>query len=229
MTSFEDNTGKGELSGDDTPVIPDVEMSTDHISDSARDNVVMSRDIHRIWDGAKIQGAPVMTAQVPPGDNKTLFEAIDKASPGEVIVVNGNGFMGRSLWGAIMSYAAMKRGVVGLVVDGFVRDKEDLERLRFPVFARGVTPIAPRPRRSGAIGLPIMCGGLRVSPGDFLFADADGVVVIEHARKEEVLQRAWERARAEDETFRALQMGSSMAEVIGSLLTSSSPPLSTHK
>jgi 4-hydroxy-4-methyl-2-oxoglutarate aldolase len=210
-TALDDHASTNSLA------IPAIEITTDHISDADRGSVVMSRGISAIWNGAKIDGAPIFTVQVPSGDNKSLFEAIDSASPGEVIVVNGNGYLGRSLWGAIMSYAAMKRGVVGLVVDGLVRDREDIERLRFPVFARGVTPIGPRPRRKGAIGIPIMCGGLRVSPGDALFADADGVIVIENARKVEIVQRALERAKIEDSMFRALNSGASMTEVIGTL------------
>jgi 4-hydroxy-4-methyl-2-oxoglutarate aldolase len=202
---------------DGMPAIPPIEMTTDHISDASFESVVMNRGISAMWPGAKVYGAPIFTVQVPSGDNKTLFEAIDNASPGEVIVVNGNGYLGRSLWGAIMSYAAMKRGIVGIVVDGLVRDREDLERLGFPTFARGVTPIAPRPKRLGGMQIPIMCGGLRVSPGDALFADADGVIVVEASRKDEVVERALARANKEDEMFRALESGATMAEVIASL------------
>lgn len=194
--------------------IPPMEITTDHISDVARESVVMKRGISAIWPGAKIDGAPVFTVQVPSGDNSTLFNAIDRAPEGSAIVVNGNGYLGRSLWGAIMSFAAMQRGIVGLVVDGLVRDREDLERLGFPVFALGVTPIAPRPRKLGNMDVPIMCGGIRVAPGDALFADADGVVVIEAARKDEVLKRAWERAESEDAMFKELQSGSTMGEII---------------
>lgn len=197
------------------PPIPPIEITTDHISDACRQNVVMNRMLGAVWPGAKIEGAPAYTVQVPPGDNKTLFEAIDDASPGQVLVVNGNGYLGRSLWGAIMSYAAMKRGIVGLVADGLVRDCTDLERLGFPVFCRGVTPIAPRPRRRGTTGVPIMCGSLEVSPGDMIYADSDGVVVIDSAQNSEVIHRARERAEHEDGKFKALQAGSSITEVTG--------------
>lgn len=204
-----------------SPQIPPIDMTTDHLSDACREYVVMHRDIKPIWPGACLEGAPAFTVQVPPGDNKTLFEAIDKASSGSVIVVNGGGYLGRSLWGAIMSFAAMKRGIVGLVADGLVRDRDDLERLGFPVFARGLTPISPKPRRLGAMQVPIMCGGLQVAPGDAIFADSDGVVAINATRKDEVVAKAQARAHQEDELFHLLDSGMPMTEAITRLASPS--------
>ncbi len=203
----------------DQPQIPPVDMTTDHLSDACREHVVMHREIRAIWPGARLDGAPAFTVQVQPGDNKTLFEAIDTAEPGSVIVVNGAGYLGRALWGAVMAFAAMKRGIAGLVVDGLVRDRDDLERLGFPVFARGLTPISPRPRVLGTMQAPIMCGGLRVAPGDAIFADADGVVVIDAARKDEIVAKAMARAELEDELFRLLDSGVPITQAITRLST----------
>lgn len=196
------------------PQIPPIEMTTDHLSDACREYVVMNRDIRPIWPGARLDGAPAFTAQVPPGDNKSLFEAIDMAPVGSVIVVNGAGYLGRALWGAVMAFAAMKRGIAGIVVDGLVRDRDDLERLQFPAFGRGLTPVSPKPQILGALQVPIMCGGLRVAPGDFVFADSDGVVVLAADRKDEVVEKAQARAVREDELFHLLDAGTPMTEAI---------------
>lgn len=211
--SIKDTGGRTHSEQTEGPAIPPAELTTAHLSDVARDHVTMSRQIAPVWSGSKIDGAPAMTIQVAPGDNQSLFEAIESAEQGQAIVVGGAGYLGRSLWGAIMSYAAMQRGVIGIVVDGLVRDKDDLERLGFPAFARGVTPIAPRPRRSGRINVPIMCGGIAVSPGDYIFGDADGVVVIAAEHRDEVLRAAWARARAEEEACQRLQAGQSITAI----------------
>jgi 4-hydroxy-4-methyl-2-oxoglutarate aldolase len=194
--------------------IPPIGITSAHISDVAKDHVIMDREIRPIWPGAQIADAPALTVQVPPGDNRTLFEAIDLAKAGQAILVSGGGYLGRSLWGAIMSYAACQRGVVGLVVDGCVRDKDDIEMMRFPVFARGITPINPRPIAAGSINTTIQCGGIQVHPGDHVFADSDGIAVIRREVVSQVTLRAWERAQREDRIFHELEQGTSLQDAL---------------
>ena len=79
-----------------------------------------------------------------------------------------------------------------LVVDGAVRDAAGIEELGFPVFAAGVTPTPPRREREGTIGAPVTCGGLTVHPGDFVYGDRDGVVVVPAERHDEILGRVLE-------------------------------------
>ena len=110
---------------------------------------------------------------------------IDAASPGNVIVVDMGGHA-VSTWGGLATLAAKVKGIGGLVVDGGVRDHEEMLQHRLPVFARHMTPLTGRTRlQLAAIGEPIRCGGVRVRAGDIIVADGSGVVVIptEHAKK----------------------------------------------
>jgi 4-hydroxy-4-methyl-2-oxoglutarate aldolase len=182
-------------------------LSTDLIVDTAGLHIAMDPGMQSIWSGAAIRGATVRTVQVPPGDN---------LSPGEVLVVNGEGYRGRALCGAIMSCAALTRGVAGLVVDGVVRDRDDTCAMRFPVFARGLSPVGPRRHERGTFDIPIICGGINVAPGDTLFADGDGVVVIPKERTESIIREANERARREAEIFETIRSGTLITSLFGS-------------
>lgn len=103
---------------------------------------------------------------------------IDAAAPGDIIVV-ANGGAPVSTWGGMASYAARLKGVGGLIVDGAVRDREEIIEFAFPVFARHVVPTPGKTRISvEAIGEPIVCGGVRVRPGDVIVADGSGVVCL---------------------------------------------------
>ena len=72
----------------------------------------------------------------------------------------------------------MSKGVVGVVIDGAIRDVEDIARIHFPAFAKFITPTAGEPRGFGEINTPIICGGQKIRPGDWIVADDSGVVVI---------------------------------------------------
>lgn len=110
---------------------------------------------------------------------------IDAAKPGDIIVVDMGG-SAVSTWGGLATLAATVKGLGGLVVDGGVRDREEMLEHRLPVFARHMTPLTGRSRlQLAAIGEPIRCGGVRVRSGDVVVADGSGVVVVpgEHAAR----------------------------------------------
>lgn len=88
-----------------------------------------------------------------------------------------------------MSRLARDRGVAGLVVDGAVRDVDGIEALGFPVFAAGTVPTPPGRDLAGEIDVPVICGGLQVRPGDYVYGDSDGVVVVPRERHDEVVAR----------------------------------------
>ena len=120
-----------------------------------------------------------------------MREAADEAPPGAVIVVDGGGALDRALWGDRMSTLALERELAGLVVDGAVRDVDGIEALGFPVFATGVTPTPPVGReRPGELGITVTCGDLTVRPGDVVYGDRDGVVVVPAELHDEILDRA---------------------------------------
>ena len=149
---------------------------------------------------------PALTVRVRPGDNLFLHKALDLASAGDVIVVDAGGAMNTAILGAMMSNYAKTRGIEALVVDGAIRDVEELAALDLAVVARGATPNGPFKSGPGEIGYGVACGGLSISPGDLLIGDQDGVLVVPReqaasilalAEKKFKLEQAWEVEIAE--------------------------------
>jgi regulator of RNase E activity RraA len=147
---------------------------------------IVDGGISAIWPGAKAVGTalPVMTVA---GDNKAVITALDHIRPGDILVINAFGYEGRAIIGDNLAQRFDVFGAAGAVVDGYVRDRDIIEQLGFPVFARGVTPAGPWKNGPGVIGEPVAIGGVVVNPGDIVAADGDGVIVIPPHRVEEVL------------------------------------------
>lgn len=173
----------------------------------------MDRGVRPIWSGAQLAG-PAFTVKTPPGDNASLMVALREARAGDVLVVDGAGFLDRALWGAILSFAARQRGIVGIVIDGAARDRDEIAEMEWPVFARGLSPDTPYSKVHGSTGQPVVCGGLEVRPGDMVYGDGDGVVVISREVHDATLERAHHRMSLEDQIFRGLEEGRSLDELV---------------
>jgi RraA family protein len=142
-----------------------------------------------VWRGARLVGR-ARTVWTRSGDNLYIHKALDVAQPGEVIVVNGHGDLSRALIGDLIGLRARSLGIAGFVIDGAVRDADALKELGLPVFARGITPAGPYKHGPGRLDVPIAVGGVVVSPGDLVVADADGVVIVHADDVEAVLDAA---------------------------------------
>jgi 4-hydroxy-4-methyl-2-oxoglutarate aldolase len=140
---------------------------------------------------------PACTAWAYPGGTHASELALDAAEPGQVIVLDGKGYLEAVLWGEIFSYMATAKGVAGTVIDGAVRDIDGVAELGFPLFAAGITPAAGTADTLGEANVPIQCGGVVVNPGDWVFGDLLGVVVVRPDELENVLD--WCRQIAEKE------------------------------
>jgi 4-hydroxy-4-methyl-2-oxoglutarate aldolase len=117
-------------------------------------------------------------------------------------------------WGELLSTASRVRGAAGALMDGCVRDIRAIKAMGFPVFHGGIAPLDSRGRgKIMAIDVPIECGGVPVAPGDLVFGDADGVVVIPQRAEEEVLKLAFDKIKGERNTLRDLQRGDKLADV----------------
>jgi 4-hydroxy-4-methyl-2-oxoglutarate aldolase len=136
------------------------------------------------------------------GAPEHALATIDDADPGSVVVIGHGGSPDVALWGGLMAAGAHARGLEGAVLDGGVRDVEEIERdFGFPVFARSVSPVTTVGRyRTVASDVPVNCGGVEVSPGDIIVGDADGVVVVPPTHAAEVLDRAREIEEREQRT-----------------------------
>jgi 4-hydroxy-4-methyl-2-oxoglutarate aldolase len=166
-----------------------------------------------VWSGAQVVGTalPVRTA---PGDNLPLHLALERAGEGEVLVVDAGG-VPHGYWGEVLTVAAQQRGVLGLVIDGGVRDTVQLEQLGFPVFSSWVALRGTAKDDAGTVGEPITLGGAPVAHGDLVVGDQDGVVVLPAARVAEVLAAARRRAAAEAGYLDRLRAGESTMQVYG--------------
>ena len=162
--------------------------------------------IRAAWPGARLCGA-ALTVECPPSDNLMLHHAVAAASRGVVIVAKVGGYLAAGAWGEILTVAAQCRGVAGLAVDGAVRDIEAIARRRFPVFSRGLAIGACTKERFGILNRPIIFGGVMVRPGDIVFGDGDGLVVLERERLDVVAAAAAERQRKETGIIEQLKAG----------------------
>ena len=141
---------------------------------------------------------------------------IDAVAPGEILVVD-NGGREVSTWGGLATLAAKVKGIGGLVVDGGVRDREEMEQHRLPVFTRHMTPLTGRTRLCiTAMNQPITCGGVRVRAGDIVVADGSGVVCVpaEHAERVADLAARYTRddELAQAELLKGLSFREAMAK-----------------
>ena len=149
-------------------------------------------------------------------DDFKVGDIIDAANTGDILVIDNGGHC-VSTFGGLATLASKVKGVGGLVVDGGVRDKEEMEEHRFPVFARHMTPLTGRMRLAiTAINVPVACGGVRVRPGDVILADGSGVVCIpaEHAARVAELAQGYARddAQAAEELCKGLSFREAMAK-----------------
>ena len=127
------------------------------------------------------------TVRVPQGDNLMLHAAMDLAKPGDVIVIDAGGFTDRAIFGELMSTYCRSRGIVGIVCDGAIRDRNGIAAMEnFHVYARSATPNGPYKNGPGEINVPVVIGGKLVRPGDIIVGDDDGVIIIDPAIADEI-------------------------------------------
>jgi len=170
--------------------------------------------IRPAWHGAKVCGRAV-TVECPPCDNLMLHIAVANAQPGSIIVATVGAYLLAGAWGEILTEAARARGVAGLVIDGAVRDIDAIEALKFPVFSRGLAIASCTKERAGQLNTPIRFGGPTVRPGDLVFGNADGLVIVEWSRIDDVYEAAVSRRQRESEIITKLRQGRTTLELLG--------------
>jgi regulator of RNase E activity RraA len=142
------------------------------------------------------------------------IEALDSLLPGEVVVIGTGESIRNAPWGELLSTAARARGARGAVVDGFVRDVKRIQELGFPVFARGIKPVDSKGRGIALeYNKPVIAGGVVVNPGDLIFADTDGVVVVPRVALSETIQLAMGKASKENQSRDELRKGAFLRDV----------------
>jgi len=139
---------------------------------------------------------------------------IDSLKPGDVVVHSTDYAGTNAPWGELMSTIAQRNGAVGCICDSQIRDCVRIIELGFPVYYAGINPLDSKGRgKVMAYDVPVRCGEVLVHPGELVFADFDGIVVIPREVEQEVLARALDKVGKEDSTRRDLLAGKTLREV----------------
>jgi len=159
---------------------------------------LMKTYMRPVYKGARICGTAV-TVLLQPGDNWMMHVVAEQIQPGDVVVAacttdNFDGF-----FGDLLATSFQARGACGLVIDGGVRDVDELERMGFPVFSRAINAKGTIKATLGSVNIDVICAGAQVKPGDVVIADVDGIVVVPAARAQEVADAAEKRESFEGE------------------------------
>ena len=172
-------------------------FATTQIADCGGPVGVVGPGLGRIAGGAEFCG-PAVTLWTKPGDILFVLKVPDVTRPGDVVAVDGGSRADAAVLGDIVAGALARRGVVGVVVDGAVRDVDGIDEVGLPTFARGTHPATGSNEGPGAINVPVQLGGVAVRPGDVVRGDASGVVVVprEHLDSVIALTRAVEQREA---------------------------------
>ena len=179
----------------------------------------MREYIRPLYPEAVVSGRAVTALAVDVYEAKGIpyemeIEVVDSLRKGDVIVLCTNRSRRAALWGELLSTASQARGARGAIIDGFTRDVKRIIEMKFPVFATGVRPIDSRGRTEIIdYNCPVECGGVLVNPGDIVFGDVDGVVIIPKAEARDIIEGALEKVGRENLTRMELEKGALLRDV----------------
>lgn len=205
-------------------------MGTAHLCDAMEGmgifrNGCMDASMMPVESSMKMVGT-ACTVSTEDGDNFPIHVAIYQSKPGYVLVVDGKAYTERAYMGDLMVGASKAIGLNGVVVDGYVRDREGLMKLGLPVFSKGFMQRTPAKKGPGEINVPVHCAGVMVNPGDLIVGDYDGVTVVPRERILEVLEKAekkeaYEKKREEviDNYAKCRKEGKELPEIAPSWVT----------
>ena len=175
------------------------ELGTATVYEASGREGLVDLDLHQLIPGSRAAG-PARTVRCGQGDNLMVHAAMDRAQPGDVLVLTMPDPEPVALVGDLLVTQAKERGVAALLVDAGVRDTEDLRELGVPIWARWIRVRGASKTEVGEIDEPVEVGGATIRPGDTVVLDADGAVVIRQERMDEVLSAS--RARLEQEAVK---------------------------
>jgi 3-hexulose-6-phosphate synthase/6-phospho-3-hexuloisomerase len=189
-----------------------MQVSAPNVTDAMFRKGAMSGLISLCGD-VKMAGKAI-TVETVAGDWAKPVEAIDVAEEGDVIVINNGRATHVAPWGELATHSAKNKGVAGIVIDGAVRDVDDIKKIGIPVFSTAVAPNAGEPKGFGEIGAEILCCGQTVRNGDWLIGDESGVVVIPKERAYEIARRALEVKKHEIRVREEIKQGKTLSIVM---------------
>ena len=177
-----------------------------NVSDSMHRMCAGGARLRPMHKGGRMAG-PALTVKTRPGDNLMVHKALDLAEPGDVIVVDAGGDLTNAIIGEIMSTYGKARGIAGIVIDGAIRDADEIRAGDFPVYAAGVTHRGPYKDGPGEINVPVAIDGMVIEPGDLVLGDGDGLLCVPYDHIADVYRAASEKRRIEEREIVASAKG----------------------
>lgn len=184
------------------------------LSDCMNRMQAMDAGLRPITPGMRVCG-PAFTIQSVESNNWGAHQALAIAKPGDVLVLAARGGMQSAVWGHVMTAAAKKRGLAGVIVDGCIRDFVENRSDTLPIFARGISPNGPHKGWPCNLNVAVSCAGTAVLPGDIIVGDDDGVVVVPASRAVQVLEESSKRIDLEKDWYRRLDAGETTVNLLG--------------
>jgi 4-hydroxy-4-methyl-2-oxoglutarate aldolase len=181
-------------------------LGTATVHEAAGRAPVVDAPLVQVLPGSRAAG-PARTVRCSQDDNLMVHAAVAEAEPGEVLVLTMPEPRPIALVGELLATQAQVAGVAALLVDAAIRDLEELRDVGLPIWARYVRVSGAEKRVPGVIGEPVEVGGAQIRQGDVVVLDADGAVIVERERVEEVLAAAREREDREGKKRAKLEAG----------------------
>jgi 4-hydroxy-4-methyl-2-oxoglutarate aldolase len=163
--------------------------------------------------GAKVVG-PAVTVKTAGADSTVVHKTMEIAQKGDVVVVDRCGDMRHACWGGVVTLAASLRGIAGGIVDGLATDGEEIEKVGFPLYCKGITALTTKLLgHGGEINTIIQCGGVAVKPGDLIVADSNGILVLDPEMAKPLGERALSMQDREKDLIARLEKGELLPQI----------------